>query len=90
MPTVANSVILKYSHTIGRGEQFGPGFTSPVFVARGEGDMLYVLCRGSEYRPEGTRISVLTLDDEEYVTAFARGVIAQGPHAFNFDDGSLV
>jgi DNA-binding beta-propeller fold protein YncE len=52
--------------------------------------MLYVLCRGSEYRPEGTRITVLTLDDEEYVTAFARGVIAQGPHAFNFDDGSLV
>ena len=42
MPTVATSVILKYSHTIGRGEQFGPGFTSPVFVARGEGDMLYV------------------------------------------------
>ena len=90
MPTVASSVILQYSHTIGRGEQFGPGFTSPVFVARGEGDLLYVLCRASEYRPEGTRITVLTLEDEEYVTAFARGVPAQGPHEFNFDDGSLV
>ena len=56
MPTVATSVILQYSHTIGRGEQFGPGFTTPVFVARGEADSLYVLCRASEYRPEGTRI----------------------------------
>jgi hypothetical protein len=28
--------------------------------------------------------------DEEYVNAFARGVPAQGPHEFNFDDGSLV
>jgi DNA-binding beta-propeller fold protein YncE len=28
--------------------------------------------------------------DEEYVTAFARGVSSQGPHEFNFDDGSLV
>ena len=90
MPTVASSVILQYGKTIGRGEQFGPGFTSPVFVARGEGDLLYVLCRASEYRPEGTRITVLTVDDEEYVTAFARGVPAQGPHEFNFDDGSLV
>ena len=45
MPTVASSVILQYNNTIGRGEQFGPGFTTPVFVARGEGDMLYVLCR---------------------------------------------
>ena len=43
----------------------------PVFVARGEGDLLYVLCRASEYRPEGTRITVCTVD-EEYVTAFAR------------------
>ena len=90
MPTVASSVILKYDKTIGRGEQFGPGFTSPIFPARGAGGLLYVICRGSEYRPEGTRITVLTVDDEEYVTAFARGVPAQGPHEFNFDDGSLV
>ena len=48
-----------------------------------------MLCRASEYRPEGTRITVCTVD-EEYVTAFARGVPHQGPHEFNFDDGSLV
>ncbi|MBM3224199.1 MAG: 6-bladed beta-propeller [Candidatus Tectomicrobia bacterium] len=89
MPIAASSINLQYSHTIGRGEQFGPGFTTPVFVARGEGDMLYVLCRASEYRPEGTRITVCTVD-EEYITAFARGVTAQGPHEFSFDDGSLV
>jgi DNA-binding beta-propeller fold protein YncE len=89
MPTAVSHVNLQYSYTIGRGEQFGPGFTSPVFVARGEGDLLYVLCRASEYRPEGTRITVCTVG-EEYVTAFARGVPQQGPHEFNFDDGSLV
>ena len=89
MPTQISYVNLQYSHTIGRGEQFGPGFTSPVFVARGEGDLLYVLCRASEYRPEGTRITVCTVD-EEYVTAFARGVPQQGPHEFNLEDGSLV
>src|SRR5439155_22054207 len=90
MPTAVSRINVQYGYTIGRGEQFGPGFSTPVFAARGAGDLLYVICRGSEYRPEGTRITVLTVDDEEYVTAFARGVIAQGPHEYNFDDGSLV
>jgi DNA-binding beta-propeller fold protein YncE len=58
-------------------------------MARGEGDLMYVLCRSSEYAPQGTRITVCTVG-EEYVTAFARGVPQQGPHEFNFDDGSLV
>jgi len=89
MPSTLSHVNLQYGYTIGRGEQFGPGFTQPVFVARGEGDLLYVLCRGSEYRPEGTRITVCTVD-EEFVTIFARGVPQQGPHEYNFDDGSLV
>ena len=89
MPTAASSINVQYGYTIGRGEQFGPGFSTPVFAARGEGDLLYVLCRASEYRPEGTRITVCTVD-EEYVTAFARGVPSQGPHEFSFDDGSLV
>ena len=82
-------VQLQYSHTIGRGEQFGPGFSYPIHMARGEDDLMYVLCRSSEYRPEGTRIAVCTVD-EEYVNAFARGVPQQGPHEYNFDDGSLV
>src|SRR6476659_724730 len=77
MPSAASSINVQYGYTIGRGEQFGPGFSTPVFAARGEGDLLYVLCRASEYRPEGTRITVCTVD-EEYVTTFARGVPAQG------------
>jgi len=89
MPSVASHINIQYGYTIGRGEQFGPGFSTPVFAARGEGDLLYVLCRASEYRPEGTRITVCTVD-EEYVTTFARGVPNQGPHEFSFDDGSLV
>ena len=87
--TKISHVQLQYSHTIGRGEQFGPGFTYPIHMARGEDDLMYVLCRSSEYRPEGTRVTVCTVD-EEYVNAFARGVPQQGPHEYNFEDGSLV
>ena len=79
---------VEYSHTIGRGEQFGLRFTQPVFIARGEGDLMYVLCRGSEYRPEGMRIIVCTVGGE-YVTAFARGVSQHGLHEVNLEDGSL-
>jgi DNA-binding beta-propeller fold protein YncE len=89
MPTQVTHINLQYLKTIGRGEQFGPGFTQPVCVARGKEGLMYVLCRASEYRPEGTRITVCTVDDE-YVTAFARGVPQQGPHEYNFEDGSLV
>ena len=89
MPTEISHINVQYSKTIGRGEQFGPGFTYPIFVARGKEGVMYVLCRSSEYRPEGTRITVCTTD-EEYISAFARGVAQQGPHEYNFDDGSLV
>ena len=87
--TQISHIQLQYSHTIGRGEQFGPGFTYPIQVARGEDDLMYVLCRSSEYRPEGTRIAVCTVN-EEYVNVFARGVSQQGPHEYNLEDGSLV
>ena len=87
--TQISHIQLQYSHTIGRGEQFGPGFTYPIHMARGEDDLMYVLCRSSEYRPEGTRIAVCTVD-EEYVNVFARGVTQQGPHEYNQEDGSLV
>ena len=76
MPTAVSYVNLQYDYTIGRGEQFGRGFPprclSPVVRA--------TCCTCSvvpQYRPEGTRITVCTVD-EEYVTAFARGVPAQG------------
>ena len=87
--TQISHIQLQYSHTIGRGEQFGPGFTYPIQMARGESDTMYVLCRSPEYRPEGTRIVVCTAN-EEYINVFARGVSNQGPHEYNFEDGSLV
>lgn len=90
MPTAVSRINLQYDHTIGRGEQFGPGFTYPYYPQRGPENLLYVINRGAEYRPEGTRISILTVDDEEYVSTFARGVQSQGPHEFNYSDGSLV
>lgn len=89
MTTEISHINVQYSKTIGRGEQFGPGFTYPIFVARGKEGMMYVLCRSSEYRPEGTRVTVCTTD-EEFISTFARGVAQQGPHEYNFDDGSLV
>jgi len=89
MTTEISHISVQYSKTIGRGEQFGPGFNYPVFVARGKEGIMYVLCRGSEFRPEGVRVTVCTTD-EEYVSTFARGINYQGPHEFNMEDGSLV
>jgi len=87
--TEISHINVQYSKTIGRGEQFGPGFTYPINVARGKDGMMYVLNRSSEYRPEGTRVTVCTTD-EEFISTFARGVAQQGPHEYNFEDGSLV
>ena len=89
MTTQISHVNLQYSHTIGRNEQFGPGFTYPVAIARGEGALIYVINRGAEYRPEGVRITILTVG-EDFINHFARGVPAAGPHEFSYADGSLV
>lgn len=59
-----------YSHSIGRNEFAGTGFRNPVDVAVGAGDIAYVLNRSREDRPDGIRVSVLTLD-EEYISEFA-------------------
>ena len=49
MVTQADSLTFQYSHTIGRQEtRSGDGFFYPVALARGEGDRLYVLSRGTE------------------------------------------
>ena len=37
-----------YSHSVGRGAQTGMGFSSPVAVAVGQDEVLYVVNRGSE------------------------------------------
>jgi len=72
MTTQVLSTTFRYSHTIGRGEQRGPGFRTPVSMARGEGDLMYVVSRASEYRPDSMRITMCTVD-EDYVGEFANG-----------------
>ncbi len=68
---VANRVF-KYSHTMGRHEFFGPGFHVPIGMARGKGDVLYVLNRSVDERPEGRRVTVCTVG-EDYLSQFGTG-----------------
>lgn len=72
MPNQVLGVTFQYSHTIGRGEAAGTGFTYPVALARGDEDLIYVLSRGSEYRPDSMRVTICTVG-EDYVGEFARG-----------------
>ena len=68
-----------YDRTIGRGEFSGPGFRSPVDVALGVDGRIYVPNRSWEYRTDGVRVTMLTLD-EEYIGEFSR---------FGEEDGQL-
>ena len=89
MATQTLGVTFQYSHTIGRGEFSGPGFRNPVAVARGDDGTMYVVNRSYEYRPDGKRITICTVD-EEYIGEFARGVVTAGVTEENEDDGSLI
>ena len=88
MATQTLGVTFQYSHTIGRGEVAGPGFRNPVAIALGDDDTLYVVNRSYEYRPDGKRVTICTVD-EEYIGEFARGVMA-GETEQNENDGSLI
>ncbi len=79
---------LHYSHTIGRSDFSGPSFRSPVGIARGEGDVVYVVSRSTEPRPDGKRITVFTLG-EDYITEFGKGHTPNGPDR-TADDGAIV
>ena len=75
--------VYDFSHAVGRSAVSGMGFTHPVSLAAGEGDVVYVLNRGWEqigavpwnrtYR--GGRVSKLTIGpepgDEEYIFEFS-------------------
>ena len=73
MTTEALGVSLQYSHSIGRGEFAGPGFRNPVAMARGADDIMYVLNRSYEYRPDGKRVTARPAE-WEYIGEFSRGV----------------
>ena len=71
-----------YSHSVGRAALSGMGFNQPVAAAIGEGNVVYVLSRGSEQVSDvpwnrtgtGARVSVVTIGtatgDEEFVDEF--------------------
>ena len=65
-------VELHYSHTVGRSDYSGPSFRAPQDAARGEGDVVYVVSRARDPRPDGKRITMFTID-EDYITEFGQG-----------------
>jgi len=58
-----------YSHSIGRAEFSGSGIRNGVDLALGADDMVYVLNRSYENRPDGIHVTVFTMD-EDYVSEF--------------------
>ena len=85
-------VTFQYSHTIGRQEsRGGDGFFNPVSIARGEGDLVYVLNRGTE-TPIFTpckRVTVFTVD-EEYIDQFGKKVGPEDATREGTPDGSFM
>jgi DNA-binding beta-propeller fold protein YncE len=76
MVTQIEPLTFQYSHTIGRQEtRGGNGFFHPVAVARGEGNRLYVLSRGTEtpvFWP-CKRVTICTIE-EEYIGQFGEKI----------------
>ena len=77
----------QYSHTMGRHDNAGESFRSPVSLALSKDGRMYVVSRGAEVKPTSRRVTVLTLD-EELITEFGFGVstreqaeegLSQGP-----------
>src|SRR5919197_1425521 len=61
-----------YSHSVGRNEFAGTGFRNPVDLALGANDMIYVVNRSYENRPDGVHVTVMTFN-EEYIREFGTG-----------------
>ena len=61
----------EYSHTVGRREYVGAGFSWCMDFTRGGDGTIYVISRSGEYRPDGLRITMCTID-EEYLGDFGR------------------
>ena len=88
MTTQMLGVAFQYSHTIGRAEFTGSGFRNPVAIARGAGDLMYVVCRAHESRPDGKHVTILTVG-EDYVGQFGRALTIENP-AEPEADGTIV
>ena len=85
----APEISLQYSHTIGRAEFSGPGFRNPTAMARGADNVMYVASRSYDYRPDGKRITMCTVD-EEFISEFAKGVFEQGDGEAVATDGAII
>ena len=66
-----------YSHSLGRNEFAGTGFRAPVDMAISDNDVLYAVNRSYDQRPDGVRVTVMTLD-EEYIVEFSSYGEAEG------------
>lgn len=86
--------VYDYSHCVGRGAASGMGFNEPAAVALGQGDLVYVLSRGSEFvtavpwnrTGRSARVSVLTIGtvprDEEFISEFGKYGSGDGEFIF--------
>ena len=72
MTTQIAGITFRYSHTIGRDENSGIGFRNPWAMVRGAGDLIYVVNRAGDLRPDAKRVTMCTVG-EEYLGEFARG-----------------
>ena len=88
MPAQTLGLTCEYRRSIGRAEFSGSGFRQPVDLARGAGDLLYVLSRAWEYRPDGRRVTICTVE-EDYIGEFAKGA-SVGDTNLSDADGSLI
>ena len=66
-----------YSHSVGRNEFAGTGFRNPVDMAISSDNTAYIVNRSYENRPDGIRISVVTLE-EDYITEFSSAGESEG------------
>ena len=62
--------VFSYSHSVGRREFAATGFRNPVDLAPGADDIVYVLNRSTEFRKDGVRVTICTLD-ERYIGEFS-------------------
>ena len=91
MTTKAVGASFTYSHTIGgNAPSGGVGFNRPVAVARGPGDLMYVISRGLETISNSKRVTMCTVG-EDYIGQFGRHVsFGMTPEADIEADGCVV
>lgn len=54
----------QYSHSLGRNEFGGTGFRNPVDMVVSADDVVYVVNRSREDRPDGVRVTMVTLEED--------------------------